>query len=59
MVALLAGVGSTLDYGMDAADPLIIAAVVAALTLAALLACAAPLHRATRVDPIGTLRQDG
>ena len=47
---------STLLFGVGASDPLVLAAVVSTLGIAALLACALPAWRASRVDPVVALR---
>jgi len=47
-----------LIFGVSPSDPLTFAAVAAFLTCAALMACLAPALRATRVDPIQTLREE-
>jgi predicted permease len=45
-------------YGVRPLDPLILASVMALLTVVALAACAVPAWRAMRVDPIVTLRSE-
>jgi putative ABC transport system permease protein len=47
---------STLLFGVGASDPLVLAAVVSTLGAAALLACALPAWKASRVDPVTALR---
>ena len=47
---------STLLFGVGASDPLVLAAVVSTLGAAALLACALPAWKASRVDPMTALR---
>jgi ABC-type antimicrobial peptide transport system permease subunit len=44
-------------YSVSAFDPLTLTSVAVVLLLTAVLACAAPARRATRVDPIVALRQ--
>jgi putative ABC transport system permease protein len=45
-------------FGIDAMDPLTLAAAVAVLLLTALVACWFPLRRATRIDPVTLLRDN-
>ncbi len=45
-------------YGIQPADPLTLAGVVAVLAVVALMACIVPAHRATRVDPLTALRTE-
>ena len=54
--AMLAGVMRSLLFGVDTLDPLTFAAVAAALTVVALLACYVPARRAMGVDPATSLR---
>lgn len=42
-------------YGVEPTDPLLLAASVSLLSLVALLACALPARRATRLDPVAAL----
>jgi len=53
---MLAGVMRSLLFGVDTLDPLTFAAVAAALTVVALLACYVPARRAMGVDPATSLR---
>jgi len=48
----------SLLFGVSAADPLIYVAVTLVLAAAALVACWLPARRASRVDPIVTLRAE-
>ncbi|HEX6098243.1 MAG TPA: ABC transporter permease [Thermoanaerobaculia bacterium] len=66
-VGIAAGLGASLVlgrflssmlYGVRSGDPATLAAVVAALTLATMLACALPAWRAARVSPEATLREE-
>src|SRR5262249_23596636 len=54
----LAGVMSSILYGVTASDPLTFAAVAAMVTAAATLATWLPARRAARVDPMTALRTD-
>jgi ABC-type antimicrobial peptide transport system permease subunit len=45
-------------YGASPYDPLVIAAMVGCLLLTALVACAVPAWRASRVDPMQALRSE-
>ena len=47
-----------LVFGVSAADPLTLAAVVGVLALVALVASLVPAYRAARLDPIAVLRAD-
>lgn len=47
---------STLLFGIGASDPVVLVAVISSLAAAALLACALPAWRASRVDPVIALR---
>jgi putative ABC transport system permease protein len=58
-MALGSAVSNTIKdflFGVSPSDPAIYAAVAALLIVLALLACWIPAHRATRVDPIASLR---
>jgi ABC-type antimicrobial peptide transport system permease subunit len=66
-VGLVVGVGAAIGlsrlltsllYDVDATDPATYAVVLALLGLVALVACAIPALRATRVDPLVVLRSE-
>jgi ABC-type antimicrobial peptide transport system permease subunit len=54
----LGRVVANLVYGVSPADPATFAAVSALLALVALVACVIPAYRATRVEPVKTLREE-
>jgi predicted permease len=54
----LGRVVTNLVYGVSPADPATFAAVSALLAIVALLACTIPAYRATRVEPVKTLREE-
>ena len=54
----LTRLASTLLFGVRPADPLTFAVVAVFMLVVALLACAIPARRATRVDPLVALRND-
>jgi predicted permease len=58
LAALLAGVIRTLLYGVDQRDPGTFAAVAGLMILVGIVATLVPAHRATRVDPVTTLRAE-
>jgi ABC-type antimicrobial peptide transport system permease subunit len=55
---LLAPLPRNLLYGVDTNEPLILGGVTLTLTIAALFATSFPARRATRVDPIHSLRSE-
>ena len=48
----------SLLFGVGPSDPLVLLGAVAAVGSVALAACLVPSLRATRIDPVTTLRQD-
>jgi putative ABC transport system permease protein len=44
-------------FGVSASDPLVLVVVTAVLALVAVVACALPARRATRIDPIVALSE--
>jgi putative ABC transport system permease protein len=54
----IAGVLSSLLFGVSARDPLTLGVVMAILSATALAACAVPALRATRIDPMVALRDE-
>jgi ABC-type antimicrobial peptide transport system permease subunit len=56
-VALTRFLGSLL-FGVGATDPVTFGGVLLVLALVAVLACAAPVLRALRVDPVRALRSE-
>jgi ABC-type antimicrobial peptide transport system permease subunit len=59
VIALIAGRAiASLLFGVGAADPVTIGAVVALIATVALIACFVPGHAATRVDPMVALREE-
>jgi ABC-type antimicrobial peptide transport system permease subunit len=57
-LALARGLGALL-FGVGPADPVSYAAAAVVMALAVLLACRLPAWRATRLDPMVALRNDG
>ena len=49
---------TALLFGVEAADPLTYAAVAAAVTATALVACCVPALRALRINPVTALREE-
>jgi putative ABC transport system permease protein len=49
---------SSLLYGVSPSDPLTFGTVAAVITLVAIAACLVPIRRATRVDPLASIRAD-
>ena len=56
--SLLAGFLRTILVGVEPFDPVTFGVTPVVLALAAALACAAPAHRAARIDPLRALRAD-
>jgi ABC-type antimicrobial peptide transport system permease subunit len=52
------GVLSSILYGVSPHDPVVLGTVIGVLTLIAAVASFAPARRATRIDPITSLRSD-
>ena len=58
LALMLGRLVSTLLFGVSGRDPLTLAAVSAALSVVAVLACYFPARRAARVDPLVALRYE-
>jgi ABC-type antimicrobial peptide transport system permease subunit len=58
LARLLTGVMESLLYEVEPTDMGVFAMVLGLLVLAALVACAVPARRASRVDPMQALRAD-
>jgi ABC-type lipoprotein release transport system permease subunit len=58
LAALLAGVIRAQLFGVDQRDPGTFAAVAALMIFVGIVATVVPAHRATRVDPVTTLRAE-
>jgi ABC-type antimicrobial peptide transport system permease subunit len=56
---MLSSILSRLIYGVSATDPYTFAAVALLLATVALLSCLIPAYRATRVEPVNALRNEG
>ena len=58
---LTAGTGpliSSMVLGVSPGEPLLVAAIIALMTILALVSCAGPIRRSLRVDPLTALREE-
>jgi ABC-type antimicrobial peptide transport system permease subunit len=58
VTVLLGRILATFLFGVTPSDPLALAAAALGFTVVALMACWLPAYRATRVDPIESLRYE-